>query len=141
MDDRLICLLCPVGCELEVRREGEALNVRGSQCDKGVEFAQDEVLHPKRNLATSIPARTEAGAAGTLPARTEAGAAGTFPARGTAARMISVRLSDCVPRDAIFPILAEIAKLRPPLPVRRGQVLIADVLGTGVNVIATRTVE
>lgn len=129
MDDRLTCLLCPVGCELEVRREGEALNVRGSQCDKGVEFAQDEVLHPKRNLATSIPARTEAGAAG------------TFPARGTAARMISVRLSDCVPRDAIFPILAEIAKLRPPLPVRRGQVLIADVLGTGVNVIATRTVE
>jgi CxxC motif-containing protein len=55
--------------------------------------------------------------------------------------MISVRLSDRVPRDAIFPILAEIAKLRPPLPVRRGQVLIADVLGTGVNVIATRTVE
>jgi len=141
MDDRLTCLLCPVGCELEVQREGEALNVRGSQCDKGVGFAQDEVLHPKRNLATSIPARTEAGATGTLPARTEAGAAGTFPARGTAARMISVRLSDRVPRDAIFPILAEIAKLRPPLPVRRGQVLIADVLGTGVNVIATRTVE
>jgi len=117
MDDRLTCLLCPVGCELEVRREGEALDVRGSQCDKGVEFAQDEVLHPKRNLATSVPAR------------------------GTTSRMISVRLSDRVPRDAIFPILAEIAKLRPPLPVRRGQVLIADVLGTGVDVIATRTVE
>jgi CxxC motif-containing protein len=55
--------------------------------------------------------------------------------------MISARLSDRVPRAAIFPILAEIAKLRPPLPVRRGQVLIADVLGTGVDVIATRTVE
>ncbi|MGZ5489107.1 MAG: DUF1667 domain-containing protein [Candidatus Aminicenantales bacterium] len=40
----------------------------------------------------------------------------------------------------IFPILAEIAKLRPEAPVRRGQVLIADVLGTGVAVIATRPV-
>ena len=153
MDDRLTCLLCPVGCELEVRQEGAAVEVRGYQCDKGVGFAEEEVLHPKRNLATSIqartetgaagtlPARAEAGAAGTLPARTEAGAAGTLPARGTASRMISVRLSERVPRESIFPILAEIAKLRPPLPVRRGQVLIANVLGTGVNVIATRTVE
>jgi CxxC motif-containing protein len=40
----------------------------------------------------------------------------------------------------IFPILAEIAPLRPEAPVSRGQVLIADVLGTGVDVIATRTV-
>ena len=168
MVDRLTCLLCPVGCELEVRQEGAAVEVRGRQCDKGVGFAEEEVLRPKRNLATSIPARTEAGAAGTLPARTEAGAAGTLPARtqvraetgaasaaraaeagaagtlparGTGSRMISARLSDRVPRAAIFPILAEIAKLRPPLPVRRGQVLIADVLGTGVDVIATRTVE
>ena len=156
MDDRLTCLLCPIGCDLEVRREGDTLEVRGHQCDKGVGFAEEEVLHPKRNLATSIPARTETGAAGTLPARAqvrpetgaastagaaETGAAGTLPAPGTASRMISVRLSDRVPRDANFPILAEIAKLRPPLPVRRGQVLIADVLGTGVDVLATRTVE
>jgi CxxC motif-containing protein len=55
--------------------------------------------------------------------------------------MVSVRLSDCVPRDMLFPILREIAKLRPEPPVRRGQVLITDVLGTGVDVIATRTVE
>jgi CxxC motif-containing protein len=40
----------------------------------------------------------------------------------------------------LFPVLAEIAKLRPEAPVRRGQVLIADVLGTGADVIATRTV-
>jgi len=194
MVDRLTCLLCPVGCELVVRRAGgealfapdlswasttkaapranpgaptdpvdsvvkddlvvaDAIEVSGHQCDKGVGFAEEEILRPKRNLATSIPARAEAGAAGTLPARAEAGAAGTLPARaeagaagtlparGTASLLISVRLSARVPRETIFPILAEIAKLRPALPVRRGQVLIANVLGTGVDVIATRTVE
>jgi len=115
--DLLTCVLCPVGCELEVRKdEAGSLDVRGNQCDKGAPFAVEEILHPKRNLATSIPVR------------------------GTASKMVSVRLSGPVPREMIFPILAEIARLRPEAPVRRGQVLIADVLGTGVDVIATRTV-
>ena len=115
--DRLTCVLCPVGCELEVRRdESSDVEVLGNQCDKGIPFAVEEVLHPRRNLATSIPIRN------------------------AAAKMVSVRLSGRVPREMIFPILAEIARLRPEAPVRRGQVLIAGVLGTGVDVIATRTV-
>ncbi len=115
--DRLTCVLCPVGCELEVETGPDAcLQVTGNQCDKGIPFAEEEVLRPRRNLATSVPVR------------------------GTASRMVSVRLSGTVPREMIFPILAEIAKLRPEAPVRRGQVLIADVLSTGVDVVATRTV-
>ncbi len=116
--DRLTCVLCPVGCELEIGRDAAGeLHVDGNQCDKGVPFALEEILRPKRNLATSVPVR------------------------GTAAKMVSVRLSAPVPREMLFPILAEIAKLRPEAPVRRGQVLIADVLGTGADVIATRTVD
>lgn len=115
--DRLTCILCPVGCELEVRRTERGLDIQAHQCEKGIEFATEEVLYPKRNLATSVPIK------------------------GSATRLVSVRLSDRVPREMVFPILAEIAKLRPEAPVRRGQVLIADVLGTGVDVIATRTVE
>jgi CxxC motif-containing protein len=115
--DRLTCILCPVGCELEVRRAERGLDVQGHQCEKGIGFATEEVLYPKRNLATSVPVR------------------------GSETRLVSVRLSDRVPREMIFPILREIAKLRPEAPVRRGQVLIAGVLGTGADVIATRTVE
>jgi CxxC motif-containing protein len=115
--DRLTCVLCPVGCELEVERDAAGgLGVRGNQCEKGIPFAEEEVLHPQRNLATSVPIR------------------------GTAAKMVSVRLSGPVPREMLFPILAEIARLRPEAPIRRGQVLIANVLGSGVDVIATRTV-
>jgi len=114
--DRLTCVLCPAGCELEVATDAAGgLDVRGNQCEKGVPFAVEEVLRPKRNLATSVPVR------------------------GMADRMVSVRLSGPVPREMIFPILAEIGTIRPDAPVRRGQVLIADVLGTGVDVIATRT--
>jgi len=116
MIDRLTCLLCPIGCELEVESEGDRVEVRGHQCDKGIDFAAEEVLRPKRNLATSVPLA------------------------GTVDRMVSVRLTGRVPREKIFSILAEIAKIRPAAPVRRGDVLIADVCGTGVDVIATRTV-
>jgi CxxC motif-containing protein len=115
--DRLTCILCPIGCELEITRSERGLDVRGNQCEKGIDFATEEVLYPKRNLATSVPVR------------------------GSQTRLVSVRLSDRVPREMIFPILREIAKLRPEPPVRRGEVLIADVLGAGVDVIATRTVE
>lgn len=118
MNERLTCVLCPIGCELEVARPaGDALDVRGNQCDRGLDFAAEEVLRPMRNLATSVPLA------------------------GTASKMVSVRLSAPVPRDRIFPILAAIAGLRPEPPVHRGQVLIANVLGTGVGVIATRGVE
>jgi CxxC motif-containing protein len=116
--DRLTCVLCPVGCELEVHKDAAGeFQVEANQCDKGPPFALEEVLRPRRNLATSVPIA------------------------GTAARMVSVRLTGPVPRELVFPILAEIAKLRPQAPVRRGQVLIADVLGAGVDVIATRTVS
>jgi CxxC motif-containing protein len=63
------------------------------------------------------------------------------PPPRTAFLMVSVRLSGPVPRAMIFPVLAEIAGLRPEPPVLRGQVLIPNVLGTGVDVIATRTVK
>ena len=116
MIDRMTCLLCPAGCELEVRNEAGSVKVLGAKCAKGEDFGIEEALHPLRNLATSV-----------LLA-------------GTEADMVSVRLSRRVARDLIIPILAEISKLRPAPPVRRGQVLIADVLGSGTDVIATRTV-
>ena len=38
--DRLTCVLCPVGCELEVRKDAaEELQIQGNQCDKGIPFA------------------------------------------------------------------------------------------------------
>jgi CxxC motif-containing protein len=122
--DRLTCVLCPVGCELEVAKDAAGeVQVQGNQCDKGIPFAVEEVLHPRRNLATSVPVRD------------------AVPRMGAAARMVSVRLSRPVPRELLFAVLAEIAKLRPEAPIGRGQVLIADVLGTGADVIATRTVH
>jgi len=117
MTERLTCILCPQGCQLEADRRDDGLDVRGHQCPKGVDFAVREILHPVRNLSASVPIK------------------------GTASRMVSVRLSMPVPKEIIFPILAEISALRPEAPVRRGQILIANILDSGADVIATRTVS
>ncbi len=117
MIDTLTCIMCPIGCELQVIVLDEKMEITGNKCEKGKEFAVEEILHPKRNLATSVPIQ------------------------GCEHRMLSVRLDQRVPRDQIFPILNEISRLRPVPPILRGQVLIENILNTGSNVIATRTVK
>ncbi len=117
MIDTLTCIMCPIGCELQIIIPDEKMEVTGNKCEKGKEFAFEEVLHPKRNLATSVPIQ------------------------GSDHHTLSVRLDQRVPRDMIFLILNEITRLRPVPPIVRGQILIENILGTGSNVIATRTVK
>lgn len=117
MQDKLTCIMCPLGCEMEVTVTGTEVDVRGNKCIKGVEFAREEMLDPRRNLATSVPIE------------------------GRLFKMLSVRLSQRVSRELLLPIIGEIAKLRPVPPVQRGAVLIENVLNSGANVIATRSVD
>ena len=113
----MTCIMCPVGCELTVEQTSDGVCVSGNRCVKGIEFATEELLDPKRNLATSLPIN------------------------GALFKMVSVRLNRRVSRKMLDAVLAEIRQLRPTPPVHRGDVLIKDVLGTGADVIATRTVK
>ena len=55
--------------------------------------------------------------------------------------LASVRLSGVIPKDRIFDVMAEIRKVEVTAPVHEGDVVIADVLGLGVDVIVTKDVE
>jgi CxxC motif-containing protein len=102
---------------MEVTLSGQHVTTNGNKCIKGLEFAEEEMLDPKRNLATSVPIA------------------------GQHFQMLSVRLSQRVSRQLLFLILQEIARLRPIPPVTCGTVLIKNVLGSGADVIATRSVR
>lgn len=116
MIETLTCILCPMGCELKVARNDDLITVTGNKCEKGEQFAREEVLYPIRNLATSVPIA------------------------GKHFKMLSVRLSDRVPQHILMDILKEIGRLRTEPPVKRGEILIQNVLNSGADVIATRTV-
>ncbi len=116
MKDPLICIRCPLGCFLEVEHDGRhILVVTGNRCKKGLEYAEREIFHPERIVTTTVHL---------------AGAA--FP-------LLPVKTTGAVPRDLAFRVIDEASRLTAQAPVQAGQVLLADVLGTGADLVACRS--
>jgi CxxC motif-containing protein len=117
MKDRktLICVTCPMGCRLDVTLEdGQVVAVEGQSCKHGMAYAQDEITDPRRVVTTTV--RVHAGRHPLLPVYT-----------------------DCpFPKGQIFALLEELQQVVVSAPVQAGQVIVADALDTGINVLASR---
>lgn len=114
MEKELLCIVCPTGCRLTVTtEENGAITVTGNGCRRGVDFAKAELTCPTRSLTTTV--RTVFAAAPVLPVRT----AGEIPKESVA--------------DAMRAINAVLVKE----PVGVGDIVLKDLLGSGVDVIAT----
>ncbi len=112
------CIVCPNGCEIEAEYEGtEVFSVTGNLCPKGKAYVTQELVDPRRTIATSV--RVEGG---TLP-------------------LASVRLTRPIPKARIFDVMREINRQTLTAPVRIGDVVIRDVLGLGSDVIVTKHIE
>jgi CxxC motif-containing protein len=117
MRQPLVCIQCPLGCFLEVEHDGRRiLQVSGNRCKKGLEYAEREVFHPHRIVTTTVRL-----AGADLP-------------------LLPVRTSQAVPRDLCLRVVREASRLTVAAPVRAGQVIVANVLGSGADLVATRTV-
>ena len=112
------CIMCPQGCDISVEMEnGQITGVTGNKCPRGREYVTQEMTNPMRNIATSVLVE-----GGELP-------------------LASVRLTRAIPKAKIFDVMGEIKKIRLTAPVKEGDVVIADVLGLGSDVIITKTVD
>jgi len=132
MKEELTCITCPMGCRLEVERpaDGGELRVAGNRCPRGAVYAREELLAPKRVVTATCRAAPAAGP--------RAGA----PDRGLSApRRVPCKTSAPFPKERIGELLDSIYRLEARLPVARGQVLLADALGIGIDVVATRGVS
>ena len=108
----LTCIVCPKGCELEVRLEGkEVIAVIGNACKRGEAYARTEFTAPMRTLTTTAP--IEGG--GVVPCKTD----------------------KPVPKELLFECMIAVNKLRVPKDTKAGDVLLDNILGTGANIIAT----
>ena len=115
---RFLCVSCPVGCALTVEVEGtKVLSVEGNTCPRGVPYAEAEVSNPLRVFASTV--RVEGGALSVCPVRSRAP----------------------LPLVKVFDVARELAKVVLPAPVRIGQVILPDVCGTGVDLVASRSLE
>ena len=115
---RFLCVSCPVGCALTVEVEGtRVLSVEGNTCPRGVAYAEAEVSNPLRVFASTV--RVEGGALSVCPVRSRAP----------------------LPLVKVFDVARELAKVVLPAPVRIGQVILPDVCGTGVDLVASRSLN
>ncbi len=125
MERDLVCVVCPMSCALKVRLgENGTVLTSGNRCPRGARYAAEEFLDPRRVVSATARIR-----AADAPARGEVGAVARVP----------VRTAAPFPKERVAELLEAVYALDVALPVRRGQVLIADALGTGVDLIATRT--
>ncbi|MCL1814013.1 MAG: DUF1667 domain-containing protein [Treponema sp.] len=112
----ILCIVCPNGCRLSVEKNTEGLVVAGNQCKRGVDFAVAEITNPTRTLTTTV--RT------------------SFPG----VPVLPVRTAGEIPKGKIRDLMNHINGIIINRPVGIGETVAENILGLGVNVIATSNI-
>ncbi|MFW5955824.1 MAG: DUF1667 domain-containing protein [Halorhabdus sp.] len=111
----MTCVACPMGCDLTLEVEdGEILSIEGNACPKGLDYAKEEYRNPTRILPTT--ARVTGGV---LP-------------------LVPVKSAEPLPKPKLEEAMREIATVEVEAPVELGDVIVENVVGTGVDIVATR---
>ena len=106
-----------MGCPITVEMDGdEVVSVTGNTCKRGDVYARKEVTNPTR-IVTS-----------------------TVRVIGGKADMVSVKTKEDIPKGKIFDCVKALKGVEVEAPVRIGDVIVPDVAGTGVDIVATRNV-
>lgn len=111
----LICIGCPMGCPLTVEMNGtEVVSVTGNTCPRGDAYARKEVTNPTR-IVTS-----------------------TVKVEGGKVDMVSVKTKEDIPKGKIFECVKALKGVTVKAPIHIGDVILKDVAGTGVDIVATK---
>lgn len=113
----MICICCPLGCHLQVDDSNlDDIKVTGNTCPRGPKYARDEIICPKR-MVTSV-----------------------VKVKDGSINMVSVKTSDSIDKKLIFDALETLKNVELVAPVKIGDVVVANVCGTGIDFIATKNV-
>ena len=113
----LICIGCPMGCPVTVELDGgEIASVTGYTCKRGDVYARKEVTNPTRIVTSTVKV-----AGGHLD-------------------MVSVKTKSDIPKGKIFDCVKALKGVTVEAPVHIGDVIVSDVAGTGVDIIATKEI-
>lgn len=114
----LVCIRCPIGCMITVSKgENGELEITGNTCGRGAEYARKEMTAPTRIVTSTV--RIRGGKQAVVPVKT----------RGD------------VPKAKMFECMEAIKGVELKAPVHIGDVALADVAGTGVDMVVTKSVD
>ena len=110
---KIICITCPKGCRAQVWQEGETIEIQGKICKDGKAYLRQEFIEPMRILTSTVVVENS---------RT---------------KRLPVRTAKAIPKKELFHCLEEMMKVKARPPIEMGQVVIPNILNTGVDVIAS----
>ncbi|NLM03547.1 MAG: DUF1667 domain-containing protein [Clostridiales bacterium] len=114
----MICIVCPVGCHLTVHEDTTAesgYRVEGNQCPRGAVYGVKEVTNPTRVVTSTVKIKN-----GLLP-------------------RLPVKTDGDIPKELIDECMKVINSVEVEAPIKVGDVIISNVLDTGVDIIASRS--
>ena len=109
----MICIVCPKGCHLQVDEQNDYA-VKGNACPRGVEYGRTECVNPTRVLTSTVVAE------------------------GGLHRRLPVKSDKPLPKGLLFDVMALLDSVRVTAPVHVGDVILKNVMDTGVNIVAAR---
>lgn len=115
--EKVICVTCPKGCTLEVTREGQTVVAVKNGCKRGHEYARQELVDPRRKVASSVRIL------------------------GAIHPLLPVYTSEAFPKPRISELLRLLRNVEVAAPVKIDQVIVENVLDTGIDVLASRGME
>ena len=107
------CIVCPKGCHIQVDENG---NISGYTCLRGLNYVKQELVDPRRCLTS------------------------TFKVNGSKCSVCPCKSSENLPKDIIKDVIEDIDKITVDAPIKMHQVIIENVRGLGVDIIATREI-
>jgi len=115
---KMICISCPLGCNIEVFRDESVsgFSVSGNKCELGKEYGVKEMTNPTRLLTTTIKLKN------------------------SHLKRLPVRTDLPIPKVLIKNCMREINRIEVSAPVEAGMILVENILGTGANVISSRSI-
>ncbi|MBQ8230132.1 MAG: DUF1667 domain-containing protein [Clostridia bacterium] len=117
MKKEIICTVCPRGCHILVDGDGKnAVSVEGYGCKRGLTYAEAEYSNPVRILTTTVKVENKEN------------------------ELLPVRSNMPVPQGKLFECMEIIKKTAVKLPVKRYDVIVKDICGTGVDIVATKDI-
>ena len=112
----LVCICCPMGCQMQLAiKDGAISEVEGNKCKIGPKYARQEFTDPRRMLSTTVACR-----------------GGLWP-------RLPVKTAEAIPKAMMAEIARSLHFLSVTAPVEIGAVIVENVRGTGINVVATRS--
>lgn len=119
-NQQMICILCPIGCMLDITTIPDIKDeyiIIGNKCTKGMKYAREEMINPTRILTTTIKITN------------------------TSDSRLPVRTAHAIPKIKIMECMDILNELCVEAPIEMGDIIVENILETGVNVVASKCMK